>query len=604
LSQGRCGKLAIARWFPHALRYNASVRRRSRRLFYRIAALIWLCLLTDRAAAQGNDLGAPAGGRATLMGNTGVALGRDGSAPFYNPATIVRIRDESLAFAVNFYSLTFFNWPDWHAPGQLDDGRFGDDKLNDTNLIDIDFRPLPSTLCLFFTLEELVSFTADPDADAADAAANRDATNKNPLGKKLALCFATLESDDFDVQAIKFRTETAAGPSSHVQSLLRRWSRTYVGPTYSVSLNRNFAIGGSLQVVYSWDSFGIRSESLSAQMGGSGVGSTLSTGGSGRVFSLTGTFGATYRVGRVTFGASVRLPSLHVWGDYEGTFTQSYSTGDEAVSTLADGRGSLTSAPPTRLAFGVGVAADRLTLELDVALQLPLQRQLNADLEVTKSTLSSEGVERTTTRERYEIAGRPVLNPSLGMEYFFSSGLSMLAGVSANFSALNPLEPVQSVGNLVQARINHIGASLGLGSYWPGGELLFGLAFDYGYGQTMTVNPFVVPNDWSVVPVNIFNIMFVIAGSTSLNSVVRLVNTITHGGELPENRPKRVEAAKPGVAAESGAPIILINPDAREAEGVEEVPALEVPKPSDEESGGAARAPAEAPPDAGTADPP
>ena len=571
-------------------------------LWFAALALIG-CSFVGHAAAQGNDLGAPAGGRATLMGNTGVALGRDGSAPFYNPATIVRIRDESLAFSVNFYSLTFYNWPDWHAPGELDAARFGDKSPTDTDLLDIDFRPLPSTLCLFFTLEELVSFTADPDADAADAAENRNANNKTPLGKKLALCFATLEADDFDVQAIKFRTETAAGPSSHVQSLLRRWSRTYVGPTYSVSLSRNFAIGGSLQVVYSWDSFGIRSESLSAQMGGSGVISTLSTGGAGRVFSLTGTFGATYRVGRVTFGASVRLPSLHIWGDYEGTFSQSYSTGDETVSTLTDGRGSLTSAPPTRVAVGVGVAADRLTLELDLALQIPLQRQLNAELEVTKSTLSGAGVERTTGPEKYEIVGRPVLNPSFGLEYFFSSGLSLLAGISANFTALDPLEPVRSVGNLVQARINHIGASLGLGSYWAGGELLFGLAFDYGYGHTMTVNPFIVPNDWSVVRVNQFNLMFVIAGSTNLNSVVRMVNAITHGGQVPESGESRKEPAVP--AAESGAPVpvIPINPDAREAEGVEEVPALEVPKPAKEEAGGAARAPAEAT-DAGAPDRP
>jgi hypothetical protein len=42
---------------------------------------------TRAVAAQGNDLSAPTGGRSALMGNTGVALARDGAAPFYNPAT-------------------------------------------------------------------------------------------------------------------------------------------------------------------------------------------------------------------------------------------------------------------------------------------------------------------------------------------------------------------------------------------------------------------------------------------------------------------------------------------------------------------------------------
>ena len=556
-----------------------------------LAALVWLACLAapPLTAAQGNDIAAPAGGRATLMGNTGVALGRDGSAPFYNPATIVRIRDERLAFAVNFYSLTFTNLPAWHRPDAPDPDRFGDKKFRDTSLFDINFRPLPSTLCLFFTLEELAAFSLDPDADAADAATNRDASNKAPTGKKLALCFATLESEDFDVQAIRYRTETSAGPSSHVQSLLRRWSRTYVGPTYSVSLSRNFAIGGSLQVVYSYDSFGIRSESLSAQLDGSGVSSALSTAGSGRSFELTGTFGATYRLGRVTLGASLRLPSLHVYGDYTGTFSQSNSSGSQAASTLIDGRGSLSSAPPMRLALGVGVAADRLTLELNGALEVPWQKQLHADLEVTKSTLTDAGVERTSGRENYEIVGRPVFNPSFGLEYFFTPGLSMLGGVSANFSSLDALEPVRSVGNLVHARISHVGASLGLGSYWSGGELLFGLAFDYGFGRSLAVNPFVVPNDWSFVDVRSYNLLFVISGSTNLSSIVRVVNAITHGGESEPPSPSPSPSPSPETpAAASGSPL-LINPDAREAEGIEELevePPLSGPSPADEPDAG------------------
>lgn len=59
--------------------------------------------------------------------------------------------------------------------------------------------------------------------------------------------------------------------------------------------------------------------------------------------------------------------ALHVYGDYEGTFTQSYSGDQQSLTTLLTGSGSLRSAPPTRLAFGVGVALDRLTLELDAA---------------------------------------------------------------------------------------------------------------------------------------------------------------------------------------------------------------------------------------------
>jgi hypothetical protein len=182
-----------AHGFVQLCAYKAGVMcQRSRVLLACFAVFVWLigCAYPLLTAAQGNDIAAPAGGRATLMGNTGVALGRDGSAPFYNSATIVRIRDERLAFAVNFYSLTLSHLPAWHQPDKLDADRFGKDNLQGTSLFDINFRPLPSTLCLFFTLEELAALSLDPSADAADAAANRDATNKAPTGKKLALSSA------------------------------------------------------------------------------------------------------------------------------------------------------------------------------------------------------------------------------------------------------------------------------------------------------------------------------------------------------------------------------------------------------------------------------
>ena len=59
---------------------------------------------SSEAHAQANPRSAPIGGRSALMGGTGVALARDGSAPFLNPATILNISDSGLAFSVNFYS--------------------------------------------------------------------------------------------------------------------------------------------------------------------------------------------------------------------------------------------------------------------------------------------------------------------------------------------------------------------------------------------------------------------------------------------------------------------------------------------------------------------
>jgi hypothetical protein len=77
------------------------------------------------------------------------------------------------------------------------------------------FRVLPSTLCLFFTLDQLAHM------------AGVDTPNTPPESvprTKLAFCFASLESEDVDEQAISFRGVTAAGPTTQVQSLQRRWT--------------------------------------------------------------------------------------------------------------------------------------------------------------------------------------------------------------------------------------------------------------------------------------------------------------------------------------------------------------------------------------------
>src|SRR3954454_596043 len=112
--------------------------------------LAWFLVLAlvgfsaDRVKAQGNDLSAPTGGRSALMGSTGVALARDGAAPFFNPATIVRIRDERLAFSVNFYALSLVHFTDFHQPDALDETLFGPGSSGDSGLLSSTFRVLPS----------------------------------------------------------------------------------------------------------------------------------------------------------------------------------------------------------------------------------------------------------------------------------------------------------------------------------------------------------------------------------------------------------------------------------------------------------------------------
>lgn len=485
-----------------------------------------LSLASRQASAQGNDLYGPAGGRATLMGNTGVALGRDGAAPLYNPATIVRVQDTHLAFSAHFFSFSLTSLSDWHQPARPDPAQFGDRSLSDTTLTTTTLHLPPSTICLFITLEDL--------AQLSDLNEYPDSPSELEARRKLAICFASLESEDVDLQALRFQGATRAGPTAQVQSLERHWSRTYVGPTYSVNVNEHVAFGGSLQVVYSQTSFGVSGTSLSSTLDGAGAASSLLTSGRGRTFGVTGVAGATYRHRRFTFGLSARAPVFRIAGSYEGTYERSLvGTSQAEESIVLSGSGAMYSAPPVRLAFGAGVAFNRLTLELDAALNLPLQSILSADLKVTRSRLTADGVENTQASQHFGVRSHPTLNPSVGGEYKVTPGLSLLAGISANFSSLGPLHPTDSIGNLVQARTNHVNASFGVGSYWEDGELLFGLQLDYGWGDAMTIDPYVLPNQFAVVDAKTYTILFVISGAANLRSIVRTVNKIAGGEDEP-----------------------------------------------------------------------
>jgi hypothetical protein len=193
----------------------------------------------------------------------------------------------------------------------------------------------------------------------------------------------------------------------------------------------------------------------------------------------------------------------------------------------------MRAAVPLRAALGAAVHWGRLTLELDGALNVPFTDELRSKLTETefRSAGGGDGVSQAHSDVTYKVSSHATLNPSFGAEYFTSDDFSLLAGISANFSALDALRPVESVGNLVQARASHISASVGMGSYWDGGELLFGFQLDYGWGQSLAV-----PNSWSVVSMQSYALTFIIAGATNVSSIARVVRHITGSDDEDEKK--------------------------------------------------------------------
>ncbi len=481
-----------------------------------VARLALFALLATRSSvvhAQGNDRSAPTGGRSELMGNTGVALAKDGSAPFLNPATIGMIEDERVAFSVNFYTYSNTHYSGWDQPGPTDP-QFGKLALTSNGDSASRFHGLPSTLCLFFTLAGLVE--SDAEGNARGERRGR---------QKLAFCIGSLEADGISLNALAFRGATPAGATVQTESITRGWNRLYIGPTYSVSVTDALALGASLHGVVTSDSFVVDGNSITSITGGNALSSGMGTSGYGYSFDLAATLGATYRMGMVTLGASAELPALHVLGRFQSTSHNENSAAD-ATDNVTNGAGYFSARPPMRVAAGVGIEWPRLTLEADESFDFPSSSAISSTMRVDSTDLMA-GVPKTTSFDaRYLVSARPMLNTSVGAEYFVTRGFSLIGGGSTNFSTLKALSPTESVGNLVQSRTNHAALSFGIGSYGGGRDILIGLQLDYGWGQALVVNPYQVPNTWSVIGTQTYSAMAVLAGATDLRTIGRAVEKV------------------------------------------------------------------------------
>ena len=479
-------------------------------------ALAVVAACAGTARAQGNDRSAPTGGRSALMGNTGVALARDGAAPFINPATIVGIDDQRLAFSVNFFTYSVRHFSRWNQPGPVDRSKFGDVMLEPTGDSSTRFRALPSTLCLFFTLSGIT-----PLDDGATP------TPGAPRGRqKLAFCLGTLESDDVNLTALSFGGSTAAGSTSQIESIARSWNRLYVGPTYGIELTDHLALGMSLHGVVTSDSFTVDGTSITSLTGGMAGQSSLGTAGYGYSFDLLANLGATYRMGRLTLGVDTQLPSIHGLGRFQATAHDEYGGAQGETADVTSASGTVSAPPPVRVAVGAGYEWPRLTVELDGSVEFPWSTALDSTLNVNSTHLAGGGAAQSSATQAFSAATRAMFNAAVGAEYFVTRGFSLIGGASTNISSLSALAPTTSVGNLVQARTSHASVSFGIGSYGSSADVLIGTQLDYGWGEALAVNPYVLPNGWGVVGTQIYSATLILAGTTDLRAIGHAVEKV------------------------------------------------------------------------------
>jgi hypothetical protein len=467
------------------------------------------------------------------MGNTGTALAVDGSAPFLNPAAIVRMDDHRFAFSVNFYQYSITGFSNWHEPGSVDAAKFGRLSLGNTSISSSGFNVLPSTLCVFVTL--------------FDGARDEDDAGLHKGRQKLSLCLGSLESEGVSFTALPFSGSTPFGETVQAQSLVQGWSRVYAGPSYSVSVTKHVALGLSFHAVYTNDSFALSSSAITSSASMGGIQSSFGAAGAGGSLDLAPTLGAIYRAGMYTAGVSFAIPAVHLYGSYTGTLNNEYRSGTTSSATLSTGSGSFSSAPPIRVAVGGGLEAGRWTVEADAAVVIPAVSGFTASAMGNTTSLSGTSLTSTPFQSSFAVGEHVVVNPGLGAEYFVRPSLSVVAGASLNMTLQPALSAPEGVGTLVEDRQSMATVSAGLGSYNPSGNVLLGVQLGYGWGQSLAANPYVTPNQWAVVDTTSYSALLILAGSTSLRSLTHAVEHIEHviiGPAAPS--PPSDAPAKPG----------------------------------------------------------
>ncbi|MBX3207115.1 MAG: hypothetical protein KF764_18860 [Labilithrix sp.] len=538
---------------PDGTRGGGAARRRCGARALVAAGVLAATVATGaHAGAQSNYRSAPVGGRSQLLGGTGMTYGRDAAAAFLNPATAVLVDDERLSFSVNFYTVSYVYAPRWFVPGPIDRGRFGALDIDDAAMTDLEFNALPSSLCLFFRMGD-VKFLARAQKDPR----TREA--------RLGLCFATISSQSFDFAAEGFSETRSPSVTRQAQTLAQRYTRFAVGPTYAMHVSNALAVGASFHASLANHRSLLAATATTYGSSPSAINSMFYSGSRGDSFQLDATVGATLRFGKQTVGMSVRSPSVHVFG-VGGANRQSYFDGAGSEAALVSAQGSFVSRSPPRLALGTGIEGTWGLAELDTSYHLPIDAY-SAELEGHQVTTRDGTVDDQRARFALTERARGVVNVAAGAELFVSPRLSVLTGLSTDFSAV-PQGALEggSLFNYYPHQTHRVAGSFGVSSHGTGGELLVGAELSAGWGQRLAVNSYQLPPTIGTTGHGTYQLMLVVAGSTSLRAIKRAVEDVREVITTPKPR----APAQPAKPAEPYNPRTL--EEERRREGTERAP--------------------------------
>ncbi|HLM76326.1 MAG TPA: hypothetical protein VK459_26655 [Polyangiaceae bacterium] len=485
------------------------------------------------AQAQGNYQNAPLGGRSSIMGGTGVALGVDGAAPFLNPATLSRIEDKKLAFSSRFFGYFQRSFDDWQAPGAVDPGRVGDLQIKPESQSLRYLAILPDSACIYL------------DWTTRKAVKSKSRLYRAPVARatagsgKLGACLARTEESSFEMNALNFAGNTSSGRVNQTQTIGRLWSSWTGGPSFAFAINEDISIGAAF---YAVKNRYVSNASVSTIVGGSGevLPSSVMFQSSmeAQSWDALAHVGVLYRLNEtLTAGLSLRTPSIHVYDAVNVSVSQILG-GAMSDTRYWSAGGSFETSSPARISVGLGAEWDRLRLEINGFLYVGLEELARADM-IREGVSIQPGITPVRTLDRLTLieGASPVANVGIGSEFFLTRDLSLMTGFSTDFSAIAPLSETEPYASRIfHDRANGVHGGIGVASYTDYGDLVMGLRGSYLYGETSAVNTFVSPALLEGVDYKGFSVVLVVAGRVSAGSVKEAAEDVGDAvkGEAPQ----------------------------------------------------------------------
>lgn len=495
--------------------------------------------LPSTAAAQGSYRLAPVGGRTTLVGGTGLAYGNDSAAAFLNPATVVRVDSLRLAFSVNFYQFSLVSAPNWYQPGPIDQSRFGNVSRDGAAIDNFDFDSLPGSLCLYFKVADIGFLAREASKDLRERQA------------RLGMCLASVQNGIYSYNDEAYSQKTPFGVSRQAGSVRQSFRRFAIGPTYSMYVNNALAVGASFHFTRSSLRSTIGNTATLYGASAAPLSSVLYNASRGDSHALTLTVGATYRIGsRQTVALALESPSLHLFGSGGINNYSGFDGPGENRSAGLSASGKFATQTPLRVSLGTGIEGSWGSAEVNVAFHTAVGAAYRAQFE--GRTIDRNGATTVDRSLDFDSSARArgAVNIGVGGEYFFMPSLSVLGGLSTDISAVPRGALGKDQFNFFPDDMNRVASSIGIGSHGPGGDLLLGAEFSYGWGDRLAPNAYQVPSRIETTGVEQYAVLFVLAGSTSLRNIKRAVEDVTNA--LDPSAPPKTPAPKPAAPAAPG----------------------------------------------------